>query len=588
MSKAQSFQEVVTKQVKFKIPEYQRNYSWTEEEFQDLWRDLNNVMDNREAEGNGRNHFYGMFLFETEDNVYKIIDGQQRITTAIIFLNEIKNKLAEQGYDTEAEKIKQGYIKDINGYKLQLGTDEDDLVLKDNILGKKVVDRDIEVISDSPSQNKLLRAKKFFREKLEDKDKEYLLDLKEEITKLEVLTYEVESIIRAVKIFETANDRGRDLTVLDKTKSFLMLQIYLNNHEGEETAIKEEINLLQSRFGDIYGKIEEINQDSHWGDLSEDNIQRFHYILWDTEWSSSRGERYHQNLLENLKQKIRESETPLEDIENYSKQLKTAFVAQEQLTKKSEDSREKYLIKRMELMGSMGNIRPLLLALRLKKDSLGEDNYIEILELVETLAVRMYSILQRPAYTARYKIYNLARDVYQENVSVEEIKEKLIDIIEDKASDEAVREALTEEYDDFYKDFGKQEIRFLLYFYEEHKQTESDRQKMPFNLEEWVNGKLVGADKDTNIEVEHIHPQSPNEDLDLEEDKHRLGNLSILPEGENKSLQNAVQADKEEAYKHVNLDMNKDIVPDLTDWGKDTIENREEEIVNHILERWSY
>lgn len=111
---------------------------------------------------------------------------------------------------------------------------------------------------------------------------------------------------------------------------------------------------------------------------------------------------------------------------------------------------------------------------------------------------------------------------------------------------------------------------------------------MPFSLEKWVNQKLVGADKEVKIEVDHIHPQSPNQDIDLEEDKNRLGNLSILPEGENKSLQNAVRADKEEVYKYVNLAMNKAIVSELENWDKDSIEKREERIIKHILNRWSY
>ncbi|KXA89627.1 hypothetical protein AKJ61_02510 [candidate division MSBL1 archaeon SCGC-AAA259B11] len=350
MTKADSFREVVTRQVKFKIPEYQRNYSWTEEEFEDLWRDLNNVLSDSENSDGGRNHFYGMFLFDTDDDVYRIIDGQQRITTAIILLNEIRRRLEREGYDEEAKKIEQGYIKDAFGYKLDLGPDEDDQVFKDIVLDKDTIDKDIRTIADSPSQNKLLKAKKTFRNKIKDKGKEFLLDLKTEITNLEVLTYEVDSIIRAVKIFETANDRGRDLTVLDKTKSFLMLQIYLDMKNAQEKAIRDEIELLQTRFGKIYKKIEEIDQEDHWGSISEDNIQRYHYILWDKEWSKSRGERYYQNLLENLKQKIRNSDKPLEIIEDYSTKLLEAFETQEKLARKENGGRESHLLKRMELV----------------------------------------------------------------------------------------------------------------------------------------------------------------------------------------------------------------------------------------------
>jgi hypothetical protein len=193
-------------------------------------------------------------------------------------------------------------------------------------------------------------------------------------------------------------------------------------------------------------------------------------------------------------------------------------------------------------------------------------------------------IAQKRAYTGRYKIYRLARDVYQENVSVREIGEGIASITRDYADDGSAADSLSR--DDFYGDFKKREQRYLLYFFEEALQGESNREKMPFSLKEWVSGQLVGGKKEVNLNVEHIHPQTISEDLDVDDCKHRLGNLSILPEGENKSLQNAVRADKEEAYKEINLEMNKDIVPDLSKWNSERIITRENEIRSKLLERW--
>lgn len=588
MADAETFQMVITPSVKFEIPEYQRNYSWTKEEMRDLWRDLNNVLGESEEGLTSKDHFYGMFLFDVDEDegVYQIIDGQQRITTAIILLNEIKNRLLEVGNEEDADIIRYDYIKDGRGYKLTLGPEQDDRVLKDEILVDGDLDGPIDSLSETPSQARLLRAKKFFQEKLESKDEQYLLNLREEIESLEVLSYEVNSITRAVKIFETANDRGRDLTTLDKTKSFLMLQIYLNKGEDSKESIEDEIELLQSRFGSMYEKIDEINSPSHWGNFSEDNIQRFHYILWDEEWTSSRGERYYQNLLDHLKKKIRESSQPLGQIEEYSTELQNAFRDHEYLTRVSDaDDRERHLIKRMELTGSIGNVRPLLLALQMKRGSyIGDEEYIDLLDRIETLVVRIYLIAQKRAYTGRYKLYRLARDAYQENISVGEIRNRLAEITEEYADDEKVRESLSR--DNLYKDFDEQEQRYLMYFYEATLQENSNREKMPFNLKEWVEGQLVGGEDEVNIEVDHIHPQTPEENHGLDEYKHRLGNLSILPEGENSSLQNAVREDKEEAYKEINLEMNRDIVSDLEDWGEDAILERGNEIRNRIIERW--
>jgi cell division protein FtsL len=589
MADAEKFRRMVTPSVKFQIPEYQRNYSWTEEELGDLWRDLNNVMGQEDDGFGDKSHFYGMFLFDVDDDevVYKIIDGQQRITTAIILLNEIRYRLKKLGLDQKADRIRDDYVENRHGFKLKLGPDDDHQIFKDKILDSEEIEQDIASLSDSPSQRRLLKAKEFFAEKLEDKDADFLVDLRKEIDRLEAMSYEVNSITRAVKIFETANDRGRNLSDLDKTKSFLMLQIYLNESEKNEEAIADKIDLLQSRFGKMYRKIDKINDEEHWGSFSEDSIQRFHYILWDEEWTSSRGERYYQNLLSNLKEKIRQSSRPMEQINEYSEELLDAFREQENLTRISDLSHEeKQIIKRMELAGSMGNVRPLLLALRMKRGStITREEYVTLLRHVETLVARVYVIAQKRAYTARYKIYRLARDVYQEDVDVSDIKSRIRSITEDYADDATVRESLSQ--DDFYSEFDQSEQRFLLYFYEAARQEESDREKMPYSLRNWVDGKLVGAGEDINVEVEHIHPQTPAEESDIDDYKHRLGNLSILPKGENSSLQNAVGSDKEDAYKEINLEMNKDIVPDLENWGEEQIRKREEAIKQTILQQWS-
>ncbi|MFB6186259.1 MAG: DUF262 domain-containing protein [Halobacteriaceae archaeon] len=588
MADAEKFRRMITPSVKFEIPEYQRNYSWTEEELDDLWRDLNNVLGQGDDGLEDKSHFYGMFLFDVDDEkgVYRIIDGQQRITTAIILLNEIRYRLRKLGNDREAGRIKDDYIKDSHGYKLTLGPDEDDQIFKDEVVDRADIEQDIASLSDSPSQRRLLKAKEFFAEKLEAKDEDFLIELRQEIDRLEAMSYEVNSITRAVKIFETANDRGRNLTDLDKTKSFLMLQIYLNESKENEEAIEDQIDLLQSRFGKMYRKIDEINDGEHWGSFSEDNIQRFHYILWDEAWTSSRGERYYQNLLSNLKEKIRDNSQPMEQIHDYSKELLEAFRAHEHLTRISDVADEEHqIIERMELAGSMGNVRPLLLALRMKKgETITHDEYISLLRLVETLVARVYVIAQKRAYTGRYKIYRLARDIYQEEATVPEIKSRIRSITEDYADDETVRTSLSQ--DNFYTDYDQSEQRFLLYFYEASLQAESDREKMPYSLRNWVNGRLVGAGEEVDIEVEHIHPQTPAEESEVDEHKHRLGNLSILPKGENSSLQNAVGADKEEVYKEINLEMNKVIVPDLEDWSEKQISSRENRITRRILQRW--
>ena len=81
----------------FRIPDYQRGYAWQPEQLKDFWEDLMNLPKNR-------NHYTGVLTLkqassdiEKEDeeyflvkdrsfNLYHVVDGQQRLTTFVIFL----------------------------------------------------------------------------------------------------------------------------------------------------------------------------------------------------------------------------------------------------------------------------------------------------------------------------------------------------------------------------------------------------------------------------------------------------------------------------------------------------------------------
>lgn len=77
----------------FEIPDYQRGYSWSEPQWQALWRDIGHVGQNEV-----RQHFTGMMLVRrlgTGEQRIEVIDGQQRLVTAMIFANALRGRLGE-------------------------------------------------------------------------------------------------------------------------------------------------------------------------------------------------------------------------------------------------------------------------------------------------------------------------------------------------------------------------------------------------------------------------------------------------------------------------------------------------------------
>src|ERR1700734_2317718 len=97
MEKPVPFERLFQEKI-FRIPDYQRGYAWQREQLQTFWEDLVNL-------NGGRLHYTGVItLTEVSSSsiprdskefwlvddhsyrLYHVVDGQQRLTTAVIFI----------------------------------------------------------------------------------------------------------------------------------------------------------------------------------------------------------------------------------------------------------------------------------------------------------------------------------------------------------------------------------------------------------------------------------------------------------------------------------------------------------------------
>lgn len=69
----------------YRVPDYQREYSWEETHLEDLWIDLKQVIN-----GDADNHFLGQIVVHKTAKDKYLIDGQQRTSTAIILLSVMR------------------------------------------------------------------------------------------------------------------------------------------------------------------------------------------------------------------------------------------------------------------------------------------------------------------------------------------------------------------------------------------------------------------------------------------------------------------------------------------------------------------
>ncbi len=77
----EDLKELLSNGKSYSVPPYQRDYSWKQEHWEDLWEDLMNAETNRE------DHYMGSVVVESgERKLFRIIDGQQRMATLSILI----------------------------------------------------------------------------------------------------------------------------------------------------------------------------------------------------------------------------------------------------------------------------------------------------------------------------------------------------------------------------------------------------------------------------------------------------------------------------------------------------------------------
>ena len=558
----------------FNIPKYQRAYAWEEPQLKDFVEDIENQNPNR-------NYFFGTILLQAKEkhngfDVFDIVDGQQRITTLIIFM---KLLLAERKKArNDVTMLEDTYIQIYNRYKLRvLDTDNDfftSYILQDNQLDVSQV--------YTPSQRRLLKAKDFLGHWLVahlDKIEKFI----DTIENMKVLTYLVEDEAEATLIFETTNDRGKSLTSLEKTKSFLMHKTYIVSDNP-----KTDLDTLQNRFSEIYRNYEEIESR-----VDEDLILRYHFIAFE-EW---RSKNEYQQSVQMIKQKVNQlvnSEDRTEVwrfIDKYSRKLKESF----EIVRRLFTRRESYLLDIFSL-SRPATFYPLLIKTYRLDDSDAKDNFKRVAQLMEIICFR-FGIIGARSDKGVSQLYGLARDF---NGDFQRLIRELQKFIRDNCGNWTFERAL--ESPSFHFDVNLNEQRYLFWKYENYLREIGGYSEMSYD--EFTNTKSR-----SKFSIEHIIPQNPKESKVVEDDSippttdfespefkeeylHSIGNLTIDPISANASKSNQAFEDKDQKYfckapLMAQNELSNFLNDETGQWDAASISNRAKAIRFFALARWN-
>ena len=223
----QNIKEILVKDENFyQIPDYQRPYSWDKENVSALIDDLVTAHANNQEE----NYFCGSLVFvnNSEDLRFDVIDGQQRLTTftiiACVFRDIYRSDLGQKSKDYIDASIQDKY--DDSKRRLRFLTDEQyQLAFEKTVLEGIKFDDVKKLKSDNKYLENAHHIKDFLKEKIEETKisiDEFAQWFFEKVVLTVIACPNQDS---AIRIFNVLNDRGMPLSPIDILKSSLMQKL---------------------------------------------------------------------------------------------------------------------------------------------------------------------------------------------------------------------------------------------------------------------------------------------------------------------------------------------------------------------------
>jgi Protein of unknown function DUF262/Protein of unknown function (DUF1524) len=539
---------------RYKVPVYQRDYSWQDEHWDDLWDDIKTV---RQV---GCVHYMGAIVLQDHgDKSYSVIDGQQRLATlSILALAVIKRiqDLIEADRESKPNEERKNLLmtkfvgsKDTASLhyssKLFLNENNDSFYQSYLLQLRDPINR--HRLSDS---NKLLwRAFEYFYQKVKEffgqnVSGEALADFidNQVAERLMFIQIVVEDELNAYTVFETLNARGLELTTTDLLKNYL-LALCATSDLDRDMAKEQWQRIIQLT------------------DL--DAFPQFLRYYWNSRHDSVRKE----SLFKALRQHITNREQAFSLLNNLEKYA-GVYVALENPND--------------ELWGGIREVRKRVQELKLFNITqcytllmeawfkLSQPEFERVLRICSVISFR-YNVIGGLNPKVQEHAYNrAARKIYQGEITkAAQVMKELKDVY---PSDEV-----------FISSFSTKTIN-----------TKSKKKLARYILFS-IENQLAGTDRnyeDESATIEHILPENPSQqwtqNFSPEEQAayvYRIGNLTLLETSKNSTeCRNLSYAEKLPIYKTSQYVMTNSI--DYPDWSPEQIRLRQGKLAKLATAVW--
>ena len=595
------------KELLYRIPDYQRGYSWDKIQLEELWEDLENLKEAKE-------HYVGLITV-TEDETQgedwtgfgaqSIIDGQQRLTTLVILMKSILDKASDLSLK-ELDNLpihdliqKYLYKEHANNPKVKasiLGYSEDDPsdeYLKCNVLGIKEYPQ---AAIQTAYTKRMKLAQEYFSDQVKEFDKEKLENLFKTVTnKLVFNKYNVVGDREVSMIFESMNNRGKKLSTLELLKNRLMyISEKLPEKEEVRTELREKVKKAWKIIYEWLGKDEL---------MDDDEFLRAHWIMY-YNYERSKSSAYANDLLNVIFpiKKIYDKKKKLtySDISDYSVSLSNAVKHWYYINypEKAVNTYNGKIIDELARLNRIGStsFRPMIMAnLMHNKGKNDVEKFVELMRKCEEYIFKIFGLSGKQSNTGDSHFYRLAKQYYEKKINVDDLISSIDDWIKGNYRIQTFYETIDkffEENEGFYS-WGY--IDYFLFEYDLYLKEHS----------RGATGKVIDWNeydtyKKDYVSIEHIYPQTDSRDCwkktfgHFSEDhreilKHTLGNLLPLSTKRNASFQNKCFEKKKDdgngngyylgSFSEAEVSRNKD-------WKAFDILERGEKLLSFMENRW--
>ena len=543
----------------YRIPRFQRDYSWNEEEWDDLWQDILGTLS---PEGEAA-HYMGYLVLQTsDDKVFDVIDGQQRLTTLsliVLACLRILKRLIKDEKDAERnsqrmEQIRASYIGYLDPVTL---VSRSKLTLNRN--NDEYYQRYLVPLEDHLPQrgfaacvHTMRKAFEWFERRLHEHIKtaadpgvaiaqfiEGMCD------KLFFTVITVADELNAYKVFETLNARGVRLSATDLLKNYLFSVL----HKTQQA--EHELDELENRWESMVGRL---------GSESFPDFLRMH-------WNSRESFARQTELFKIIRNRVNNREKVFALLRAMDEDIDT-YLALTQAD--SSQWPPNWRDQAAELR--MFSVRQPFAMLMAAKRALADKEFEVVLRATVVLAFR-YNVIGGQHTGEQERVYHgvAVRLARNELSTANEVLAALRPVY---LNDENFRAAFSDKTIKTTASRNKKIVRYIL------AKLEKQASSHEFDPES------------SSYTLEHVLPQNPAagwdvfRDSDLENWVYRLGNMAMLESGLNHELGNTDFLGKARLLQNSTLSLTRSIAEENSEWTAERIAARQRKLAKIATSVW--